>query len=62
MQQRATTSSQPVEQAEDTTTTTTTLSQPIDLTEAQLLQVVGGLGPNGGWAAATSTAGPNGGW
>ena len=61
MQQRALLSSQPVEQAEDTNTATT-LSQPVELTEAQLLQVVGGGGPNGGWATTTSTAGPNGGW
>ena len=58
MQQRAIVSSQPVEHTEDTTAKTP--SQPVELTEAQLLQVMGGLGPNGGWDAAT--AGPNGGW
>jgi len=61
MQQRAIISSQVVEQAEDTTNAKT-LSQPVELTEAQLLQVVGGGGPNGGWATADATAGPNGGW
>ena len=35
-------------------------SQPVELTEAQLLQVMGGLGPNGGWDSIA--AGPNGGW
>ena len=59
MQQRANISSQPVvEQTEDGTLKTTT--QPVELTEAQLLQVVGGAGPNGGWVEAV--AGPNGGW
>jgi hypothetical protein len=38
------------------------LSQPVELTEAQLLQVMGGLGPNGGWTTDSTTAGPNGGW
>jgi hypothetical protein len=61
MQQRAIVSSQSVEQVEDNTTVKN-LSQPIELTEAQLLQVMGGLGPNGGWTAAVVTAGPNGGW
>jgi len=64
MQQRAIISSQPVEQAEDTTAAKA-LSQPVELTEAQLLLVVGGSGPNGGWATAVTTAstsGPNGGW
>jgi hypothetical protein len=58
MQQRAIVSSQPVEQTEDETVKTA--SQPVELTEAQLLQVMGGLGPNGGWDS--TTAGPNGGW
>ena len=60
MQQRANIiSSQPVvEQTEDGTLKTTT--QPVELTEAQLLQVVGGAGPNGGWVDVV--AGPNGGW
>jgi len=59
MQQRANISSQPVvEQTEDGTLKTT--SQPVELTEAQLLQVVGGAGPNGGWVEVV--AGPNGGW
>ena len=64
MQQRAIISSQSVEQAEHTTTAKA-LSQPVELTEAQLLQVVGGGGPNGGWLTTdttASTAGPNGGW
>lgn len=60
MQQRAIVSSQPVEQTEDCTTVKT-LSQPIELTEAQLLQVMGGLGPNGNWSDSTD-AGPNGNW
>lgn len=60
-QPRAIISSQPAEQAEDTTTVKF-LSQPVELTEAQLLQVVGGGGPNGGWDLAAATAGPNGGW
>jgi hypothetical protein len=60
MQQRAILSSQPVEQSEEITTVKIA-SQPVELTEAQLLQVAGGLlGPNGGWDSAT--AGPNGGW
>ena len=61
-QPRANVLSQATEQAEDTTVKI--ISQPIELTEAQLLQVVGGGGPNGGWtdAVATTTAGPNGGW
>ena len=58
MQQRAIVSSQSVEQTEDDTNKIA--SQPVELTEAQLLQVMGGLGPNGGWDSAT--AGPNGGW
>jgi hypothetical protein len=58
MQQRAIVSSQPVEQTEDNTAKTH--SQPVELTEAQLLQVMGGLGPNGGWDSIA--AGPNGGW
>ena len=62
MQQRANISSQPVvEQTEDGCLKTKTPTQPVELTEAQLLQVVGGAGPNGGWAAAVA-AGPNGGW
>jgi hypothetical protein len=48
-QQRTIVSSQPVEHADDTTNTVKTLTQPVELTEAQLMQVVGGLGPNGGW-------------
>ncbi len=60
MQQRATVSSQPVEQTEDSTTVKS-LSRPIELTEAELLQVMGGLGPNGNWSDLT-TAGPNGNW
>ena len=59
MQQHTIVSSQPVEQVEDNAAKN--LSQPIELTEAQLLQVMGGLGPNGGWADAVA-AGPNGGW
>jgi len=60
MQQRANiVSSQTAEQTDDTTVQI--LSQPIELTEAQLLQVTGGTGPNGGWTDA-ATAGPNGGW
>jgi len=60
MQQRAIVLSQTTEQqAEDTTSKI--LSQPIELTEAQLLQVVGGGGPNGNWSDAVA-AGPNGNW
>jgi len=60
MQQRDVVSSQSVEQTEDSTTLKT-LSQPVELTEAQLLQVTGGLlGPNGNWS--DSAAGPNGNW
>ena len=62
MQQRAIVSSQPVEQTEDSSTIVKALSQPIELTEAQLLQVVGGGGPNGNWAMTDSAAGPNGNW
>ena len=58
MQQRAIVPSQPVEQTEDNTVKP--VSQPVELTEAQLLQVMGGLGPNGGWDSVA--AGPNGGW
>ena len=60
MQQRAIVSSQPVEQTEDSTTVKAP-SQPIELTEAQLLQVVGGGGPNGNWSLSVD-AGPNGNW
>jgi len=59
MQQRANISSQPVvEQTEDGTLKITT--QPVETDRAQLLQVVGGAGPNGGWDAAVAS-GPNGG-
>ena len=58
-QQRTIVSSQPAEQADDTNTVKA-LTQPVELTEAQLMQVVGGLGPNGGWSSVA--AGPNGGW
>ena len=58
-QQRAIVSSQSTEQVEDTSIRKAA-SQPIELTEAQLLQVMGGLGPNGGWDSIA--AGPNGGW
>ena len=60
MQQRATILSQPADRQTEETTTKT-LTQPIELTEAQLLQVVGGLGPNGNWSDS-SAAGPNGNW
>jgi len=60
MQQRDIVSSQSLEQAEDSPTVKT-LSQPVELTEAQLLQVMGGLGPNGNWSDSVA-AGPNGNW
>lgn len=58
-QQRTIVSSQPAEQADDADTVKV-VTQPFELTEAQLMQVVGGLGPNGGWDSVA--AGPNGGW
>lgn len=61
MQQRAIILSQTTEQQTEDNTSKI-LSQPVELTEAQLLQVVGGSGPNGGWDTAAATAGPNGGW
>lgn len=60
MQQRAFFVPESSESTEDLAVKT--VSQPVELTEAQLLQVMGGLGPNGGWTTDASTAGPNGGW
>jgi hypothetical protein len=57
MQQRATVSSQSVKQVEDVPTDKG-LSQPVELTDAELLQVGGGLSPNDNWA----TASPNDNW
>ncbi|HKX40215.1 MAG TPA: hypothetical protein VJO99_03590 [Burkholderiaceae bacterium] len=60
MQQRAIVSSESLQQVEQESVTKTPL-QPVELTEAQLLQVAGGLtGPAGGWDS--SSAGPAGGW
>jgi len=56
-QQRAIVSSQSAEQVEDTSIRKAA-SQPIELTEAELLQVGGGLSPNDNWA----TASPNDNW
>jgi len=60
MQQRAIILSQTTEQQTEDNTSKI-LSQPVELTEAQLLQVVGGSGPNGNWLESTA-AGPNGNW
>jgi hypothetical protein len=37
-------------------------SAPVELALDQLDQVGGGLGPNGTWAASSTTLGPNGTW
>ena len=53
----------PAVHADDAQTDTPLLkSAPIELDASALIHVAGGLGPNGTWAASTSTLGPNGNW
>jgi hypothetical protein len=59
MQQHANIVVESVEAREEDTALKT--AQPVELTQEQLLQVMGGLGPNGNWST-TSVAGPNGNW
>ena len=58
-QQRAIVSSESLQQVEQESVVKTP-TQPVELTEAQLLQVAGGLGPAGGWNSLAT--GPAGGW
>ena len=37
-------------------------SGPVELGASLLVRVAGGLGPNGTWAAQSTTLGPNGTW